>query len=216
LNRGNGRSRLFHKPGDYQAFLDIMARVQQAVPVRVLGFCLMPNHWHLLLCPQEDGDLSKFMLRLTTTHVRRSFAYRRHDAGGHLYQGRFKSFPVQDDFHLLTVLRYIEANPLRAKLCQQIRSWKWSSLSLRQGRGASQELALGPLPLPLPDDWEQIVQSRWPKDELETVRQSVVRGRPFGATQWVAATAKRLGLDFTLRERGRPRKYVEAGAKEKK
>ncbi len=76
--------------------------------MRVLGYCLMSNHWHLLLWPREEGDLSRFMLRLTTTHVRRLHAHYRQPHGGHIYQGRYKSFPVQDDLHLLTVLRYVD------------------------------------------------------------------------------------------------------------
>ena len=206
LNRGNGRARLFHKPADYEAFLRIVAEVKQSVSVRVLGFCLMPNHWHFLLWPLKDGDLSAFMLRLATTHVRRLHAHRHDRAGGHVYQGRFKSFPVQDDAHLLTVLRYIEANPLRTKLKTRGRDWPWSSLAMRLVKPPADPPILDHLPLPLPADWEQIVQKRWEKAQLAEVRESVIRGRPFGSNQWVAATAKMLDLGFTLRERGRPRK----------
>src|SRR5579871_1014658 len=93
LNRGNGRNRLFHKEGDYQAFLGLLEKVRRDVPgVRLLAWCLMPNHWHLILHPEADGELSSFMLRLTTAHVRRHFAHYRTTEGGHLYQGRFKSF----------------------------------------------------------------------------------------------------------------------------
>jgi putative transposase len=116
LNRGNGRMRLFHKPGDYDAFVGLLGEVQKSVPVRILGYCLMPNHWHLVLWPERDGELPRFMQRLSTAHVRRRHAHYHADAGGHLYQGRYKSFPVQQDEHLLAVLRYVEANPIRAKL----------------------------------------------------------------------------------------------------
>lgn len=212
LNRGNGKSRLFHKPEDYDAFLRILSQVKEAVPVRVLGLCLMPNHWHLLLRPAKDGDLSRFMLRLATTHVRRSIAHR-HDRGGHIYQGRFKSFPVQDDLHLLTVLRYVEANPLRTNLAKSPRGWAWSSYSLRLKPAGQNPALLDALPVPLPDDWEQIVQQRWEKDELDAVRNSVRRGSPFGSEKWVRATAKKLGLDFTLRPRGRPPKQPKPKAR---
>ena len=81
--------------------------------MRLLGFCLMPNHWHVVLWPFEDGDLSRYIGWVTNTHVKR-YREHYHDRGaGHLYQGRFKELPVQDDYHLLTVLRYVEANPLR-------------------------------------------------------------------------------------------------------
>lgn len=205
LNRGNGRSRLFHKPGDYDAFLRILAEAKEAVPVRVLGVCLMPNHWHLLLWPRADGDLSRFMLRAATTHVRRAFAHRRDRSGGHLYQGRFKSFPVQDDHHLLTVLRYVEANPLRCGLARAAGQWRWSSCAMRQAERGEPAL-LDELPVALPAAWDAVVRARWQPQELEAVRQSVRRGRPFGDATWVARTAARLGLGFTLRDRGRPRK----------
>jgi putative transposase len=206
LNRGNGRGKLFYKPEDYQAFLGIVRQVKAIVPVKVLGYCLMPNHWHLVLRPEHDGDLSRFMLRLTTTHVRRRFAHLQHTGGGHLYQGRFKNFPVEDDEHLLTLLRYVEANPLRAKLARRAGDWKWSSFFARDS-GASADL-LDPLPLDLPSDWPRLVQERWETEELNAVRECLKRGRPFGSLDWVHDTAKKLGLGFTLRPRGRPKKPV--------
>jgi len=82
--------------------------------MRVLAYCLMPNHFHLALWPQADGDLSRWMQWVLTAHVRR---YHRHyGSSGHVWQGRFKAFPIQADGHLLTVLRYIERNPVRAGL----------------------------------------------------------------------------------------------------
>jgi putative transposase len=140
MNRGNGRRPIFHKPADYDAFLKALSQVRQAEPgVRVLGFCLMPNHWHLVLWPRADGQLSRFVQRLSTTHVRRHHAHYHSDAGGHLYQGRFKAFPVQRDEHLLSVLRYVEANPLRAGKVKHARQWRWSSLWARcGGDGADQ------------------------------------------------------------------------------
>src|SRR6188768_3430392 len=124
LNRGNRGQRLFHKPGDYNAFLELLRRVQADLPMRILALCLMPNHWHLVLWPRRDGELSNFMLRLTTAHARRHFAHARDAMGGHLYQGRFKSFPVQDDHHLLVLLRYVEANAVRARLVDDPAAWR--------------------------------------------------------------------------------------------
>ena len=204
LNRGNGRARLFHKPEDYDAFLRILLEVKQAVAVEVLGLCLMPNHWHLALLPRDDGDLSRFMLRLTTTHVRRRVAHTHDGNGGHLYQGRFKNFPVQSDDHLLRLLRYIEANPLRAALVERARDWRWSSVAIRKtGNPAG---LLDRLPLDLPRHWERVVESRWEEEELKSLRTCVVRGRPFGDADWVERISRKLGLEFTLRRRGRPRK----------
>ncbi|QEG35326.1 REP-associated tyrosine transposase [Bythopirellula goksoeyrii] len=126
LNRGNGRQEVFHKTGDYSSFVDLMVAANERLPMRLVGYCLMPNHFHLLLWPLEDGDLSRWMQWLMTSHVRR---YHRHYPGsGHVWQGRFKAFPVQDDEHFWTVLRYVERNPLRAGLVRRSQDWDWSSL----------------------------------------------------------------------------------------
>jgi putative transposase len=201
LNRANRRTRIFHKPGDYQAFIKVVADGLEQVPCRVLGLCVMPNHWHLVLWPHGDGDLSRLMAWISNAHVKR---YRQHyhdKIGGHLYQGRFKSFPVQEDSHLLAVLRYVEANPLRAGLAQRAGEWPWSSDALRRGAFAS---LFSDWPLPRPADWSQWVEARWKEEELAHVRTSLDRGRPFGQDAWVNATAERLGLELTLRPRGRP------------
>src|SRR5665213_1677025 len=126
LNRGNDRRAIFDDPGDYAAFERVLEKTLELVPVRLLAYCLMPNHWHLVLWPRKDGDLSKFMLRLTTAHVRRQYAHYHDTDGGHLYQGRFKNFPVEEDRHLLTLCRYVEANALRANLVTRAHDWPWS------------------------------------------------------------------------------------------
>jgi putative transposase len=209
LNRGNGRRRLFHKPGDYDAFVRLVGHYRAQTSMRVLGFCLMPNHWHLVLHPKSDGDLSAFMLRMTTAHVRRLMAHYTNNAGGHLYQGRFKSFPVQDDAHLLTALRYVEANPVRAKLVRRGRDWKWSSLHARvrgECGGIPADKLLDEWPVDRPGDWEKRVDEPVTAEQSEEFLQSLNRGRPLGDPRWTAKTADRLGLQFTLRPRGRPAK----------
>lgn len=134
LNWGNGRAEVFPKEGDFAAFVELMAQANERVPMRILGYALLPNHFHLVLWPRDDGDLSRWMQWLLTTHVRR---YHRHYHGsGHVWQGRFKAFPIQQDHHLLTVLRYVERNPLRAKLVRRAERWAWSSLAWRVGNGS--------------------------------------------------------------------------------
>jgi len=126
INRGNCRARVFHGEADYRECLKLMAAACERLPLRLLAYCLMPNHVHFVLWPQEDGEVSRWMQWLTTTHVRRH--HRRHGTDGHLWQGRFKAFPIQRDEHLLSVLRYVERNPLRAKLVARAEDWPWSSL----------------------------------------------------------------------------------------
>src|SRR5688572_3301934 len=135
LNRANGKRTIFHGPHDYRAFERVLGEAQERLPMPVLAWCVMPNHWHLLLWPQNDGDLSEYMRRVTVTHAQRLHAHRVTAGTGHVYQGRFKSFIVQNDAHFLTVARYVEANALRAKLVARAEEWPWSSArrSLRDG-----------------------------------------------------------------------------------
>jgi putative transposase len=96
LNRANGRATLFDNAPDYDAFVRVLAQAVDRFPVRLFAYCVMPNHFHLVLRPDDDGVLSRFMNWLTLTHTQRWHAHR-HTAGtGHVYQGRFKSFPVQE------------------------------------------------------------------------------------------------------------------------
>src|SRR5438876_4724546 len=121
INRGNARAEVFHKEGDYRAFLEAIGEANVRLPIRLLAYCLMPNHFHLVLWPHGDGDLGRWMHWLLTTHVRRYLRHYQHS--GHVWQGRFKAFPIQDDNHLVTVLRYVERNPLRASLVDRAEAW---------------------------------------------------------------------------------------------
>ncbi len=209
INRGNGRAKVFHKDQDYLAFLNMIALACERVRMRVLGLCLMPNHFHLVLWPHDDGDLSRWMQWLMTSHVRRYHAHYR--SSGHVWQGRFKSFPIQADEHLLSVLRYIDRNALRARLAQKAQDWPWNSLALRGGRirQRSEELKLprlAALPIDLPRNWLELVNRPQTDAEIQALRQSIMRGRPFGDPAWQRKTAAKLGLESSLNPRGRPRK----------
>ena len=96
--------------------------------MRICAYSLMPSHWHLLLWPKRDGDLAAFMQRLTITHVRRWQGHRGYVGLGHVYQGRYKSFPVESDENLWVVARYVERNALRAELVLRAEEWRWSSV----------------------------------------------------------------------------------------
>jgi REP-associated tyrosine transposase len=201
LNRGNRRETVFHKPADYDAFVQAMVDARTRLPIDLLGYCLMPNHFHLVVRPVADGDLGRWMQWLLTAHARR---YHRHyDTTGHVWQGRFKAFPVQDDEHLVTVLRYVERNALRADLVARAEDWKWSSLPgwisrdplLYQGRPAVRD-----------KKWLERVNVPLSDGDLLRLRHSVSRGSPLGDEAWTKATAERLGLSSCLRPRGRPRK----------
>jgi putative transposase len=201
LNRGNARSRVFHKEGDFAAFVEIMAEASLRHPMRVLAYCLVPNHFHLALWPALDGDLSRWMHWLLTTHVHR---YQRHyHSSGHIWQGRFKSFPIQEDDHLRVVLRYIERNPLRAGLVERAEDWRWSSLQALSSAAAS-AVRLDPGPAPRGANWVEAVNAPMFETEVQLVRESIRRDRPLGDRTWTLATATKLGLEYSLHPRGRP------------
>ncbi len=206
LNRGNARAEVFHKPADYDAFLDVLAEAGRRVPVRLVGYCLMPNHFHLVAWPRDDGDLSRWMHWLMTAHVRR---YRRHHgSSGHVWQGRFKAFPIQEDEHLLTALRYVERNALRAGLAGRAELWPWSSLCPRPDGPA-----LDPGPVPRGPGWVEHVNAAMGEAECAALALSIRRDRPFGGADWTLETAERLGLMHAIRPRGRPKKTsIGAGA----
>jgi putative transposase len=206
INRGNGRAAVFHDDDDYHAFVRLMRQATARVPLRPLAFCLMPNHFHLVAWPSADDQPARWMEWLLTTHVRR---YRRRYGGsGHVWQGRYKAFPIAEDEHLLTVLRYVERNALRANLVERAEDWQWSSL--RERLAAPLLPWLDPGPVPRPADWLARVNEAQTEAELVRLRQSVARGAPFGGEEWTRETAARLGLGFTLRDPGRPRHQAAA------
>lgn len=208
LNRGNRRAEVFHDPADYDAFAHLLAQAAARYSVRLVGFCVMPNHFHLAAWPVGDGDLSALMHWLLTTHARRYQKLYR--VSGHVWQGRFRTFPIAEDEHLLTVLRYIERNPRRAGLVTQAQDWRWSSL--RWLLEAPQLPFLHPGPVPRPADWVSHVNLPHTEAELQALRRCAARGAPFGDTEWVRQTAAALGLEFTLRSVGRPARSSTAPA----
>ena len=203
LNRGNARQRVFHKAGDYRAFVDLFGAALERAPGQIFGYCVMPNHFHLVIRPKADGDLSRFMQWLMTSQVRRH--HRHYGGSGHIWQGRYKAFAIQQDEHLLTVLRYVERNPVRAKLIDRAEAWEWSSASWWRRSDRPAWLAAGPVARPA--DWLTWVNRQMTAGEEAILLQHIQRNRPFGNPRWTTATAARLGLESTLHPRGRPRKH---------
>lgn len=205
LNRGNGGQRLFENPNCYADFVGLLEDSRSRTDMRVLAYCLMPNHWHLLLWPQTDQALARFTHRLTLTHTQRWHVQHNTVGRGHLYQARYKSFAVNDDDHLTTVCRYIERNPLRAGLVERAEDWAWSSLRQRIGRTLQDEISLTALPLLLPAHWCELVNRPQTTAEVKALRDSLATGRPFGDQEWRRSAARRLGLRPDPGRAGRPR-----------
>jgi len=202
MNRGNQKVRVFHSSADYAAFLEYMREAQDRLELPVLALCLMPNHVHLVVRPRRDGDIAPWVSWLFTTHVRRH--HRKYGTTGRLWQGRYKACLIQQDHHLLTVLRYVERNALAANLVARAEDWRWGSLNWRTTDFVP--LPLAPAPIDLPKWWTEFVNQPMTAAELLAVRESVNRQRPFGAPEWAQVAAIRTGMEQSLAPIGRPRR----------
>jgi len=205
LNRGNARAAIFRKEGDYEAFERILAEGLDRYEVELLAYQLVPNHWHLMLRPTKDGAMSNLLRWVTGTHTMRYHAHYRTSGEGHVYQGRFKSFPVQDDDHLYVVCRYVERNALRAGLVGRAEDWRWGSLWRWLQKTEPDPKLLSSWPIARLPNWVARVNQPLGEKELEAMRGCVRRSRPLGDEAWVESIARLLGLESTLRPRGRPR-----------
>src|SRR5262249_10883266 len=119
-----------------------------------------------------------------------------------------KAFPIQEDDHFYTVMRYVERNALRAALVSKAATWRWGSLYQRVQRGPLASL-LASWPVPMPRDWPARVERAETQAELEAIRVAIEKSQPFGSQTWRQRTAKKLGLEYTFRRRGRPRKRAD-------
>jgi putative transposase len=202
LNRGNKRAVIFHQPTDYEAFLTIVAEGLARVPLKTLAYCLMPNHFHFVFLPTEDHQIPAYMHWIMNVHVQRYCRYRSTVGEGHVYQGRYKNFLIQDETHLLTVIRYVEANAFRAGLADRAEHWEWSSA--QAGDAPDRRQIVSPWPFAKPSNWLEILNTQVPVEELHRLRYSTKRGAPYGTTAWARQAAIDFGLESTLRESNRP------------
>lgn len=197
-------------------FEQVLAQAHERVAMRTVSYCVMPNHWHLVLWPRKDEDLSAFMRWLTLTHTQRWHSAKGTAGAGHLYQGRFKSFPIQSDEHYLTACRYVERNALQAGLVSRAEDWRWCSLWRRAFGKADDWTLLSDGPVDWPEDWTDQVNRPQTHKELEALAKCIERGQPFGNETWIKRIARRLGLASTLRPRGRPRMEQKGGKKKRR
>ena len=207
INRANARIQIFDIDKDYNLFEEVLKEAKDKFDMRILSYCIMPNHWHLALYPKKDKDIQLFMGWLSMTHTRRWHSQHRSIGSGHLYQGRYKLFLVQEDEHLLQLFKYIERNSLRAKLVEKAQDWKWSSLWRREYGDDKQKELLDEWPIDMPTDYIDLVniqEGEKEKKELESLRYSVNKGKPYGSESWMNRTVDRFNLGSTLRGAGRP------------
>jgi len=206
LNRTAGRFDMLRRQSDYEAFSRVLLEAHRRNPMRILSYCMMSTHWHFVAWPEHDGQLTDFFRWMTHTHAMRWRVSHRTVGYGHLYQGRFKGFPVQQDEHLLSVCRYVERNALTAGMVTHAENWRWSSLWAREHEDHPLRAVLSAWPVTRPANWVRQVNEPLTEKEIEKMRQSLTRDRPFGNDTWTARSAARLGLGHTLRQEGRPSK----------
>ena len=201
INRANPDIKVFDRTRDCERFMELIAQANQRLPMRILAWCFMPNHFHFVLWPRGEGDMSRWMHWLLTSHVLGH--HKRNGTYGRIWQGRSKAFPIQQDRHLLKVMRYVERNPLRSGLVERAEDWPWSSL-WRHANGTRPDFSEEG-PVDRFDGWIRQVNEPQTDAEVEAIRTCVQRERPFGDLVWTNRTARELGLEFTLRGVGRPR-----------
>jgi putative transposase len=206
LNRSVAGLPLFRKKADFEAFERIMVEAYERHPIRILAWCVMQNHWHFILWPREEGEVTAYLRWLAHTHAMRWHVAHGTVGRGHLYQGRFKSFPIQEDNHFLTACRYVERNALSAGVVRRAQDWRWGSLWARRHGDDALKALLSDWPVPRPKDWTRIVNRPMNQKEVEAFQTCMSRGRPFGDDDWQTKQAEHLDLTHTLRREGRPRK----------
>ncbi len=181
INRANARAKIFQTDEDYRMFEALLIEAKEQYNMNILAYVIMPNHWHLLLYPKRDGDVGHFMHWLTTTHATRYHSQKKTIGGGHVYQGRYKSFLVDTDQYVLTVLKYIERNPARANLVTKPELWRWGSAYRRVHGTKVARALLGELPVALPHGYLRWINQAEHTEDLTTVRNSVNKGVPYGS-----------------------------------
>lgn len=206
LNRSVAGLPLFRKQADFEAFERIMIEAHRRHPTRILAWCLMRNHWHFILWPRAEGEVTAYMRWLAHTHAMRWHVAHGTVGRGHLYQGRFKAFPIQEDEHFLTACRYVERNALRAGVVERAQDWRWGSLWARRHGEEQLQALLSDWPVARPANWIRFVNRQITECQTESFQTCITRNRPYGDESWQNKQAKRLGLTHTMRREGRPRK----------
>ncbi len=204
LNRGNAKNDIFFKDADYESFERVVREGLEKYPIDLLCYQWMSNHWHMVLSPQQDKAMSAFLGWVTMTHTQRYHAHNGTTGYGHVYQGRYKSFPVQNDAHFHTVCRYVERNALTANVVDRAEDYRWGSLW--NWCGGDSVIKLSTWPVKRLVCWVERVNEALTQKETDALANCVKRGCPFGNENWVHDAAKKQGLELTLRPRGRPKK----------
>lgn len=206
LNRANAKQIIFKSQKDYQFFESTLTEAIEKFQVRLIAYCIMPNHFHLVLYCDKDGEIQKCMQWLTVTHTQRLHVRNSTIGHGHIYQGRYKSFVVETDVYLNILLKYVEQNPLRANLVQNLKQWRWGSYYRRKYGTDKERKLLDDTFVILSGNYEDSVHQIFNDEQVTLIRESVNKGKPLGSVSWMKQMVKRFKLESCMRNRGRPRK----------
>ena len=204
LNRAAGTAPLFRRQSEYAAFEQVMLEAQAKHPTRILGWCLMKSHWHLVIWPKKNGELTSFIRWMSHTHAVRQHAAEGTAGDGQVYQARYRSFPVERA-EAWNLLRLVERNALSAGVVKKAQDWRWSSLWARQHPEAQSHKLLCDALGRTPQAWNRRVNAAVDQQELQKFQMSVQRNRPFGSDRWQVQACRKWGMEHTMRPRGRPR-----------
>ena len=206
LNRANARVQIFDNDDDYLLFEQVLEEAVEKYNIDLFAYCIMPNHWHLLLQTKKDGDLSQFMGWLTNTHTKRWHSIKGTTGEGHLYQGRYKSFICQDDKYFLTLARYVERNAKKANLVEKAENWPYSSIWRRSQGNSQQKKLLSKWPIHMPRNYLSFLDKPQNKQEEISIENAIKRGSPYGKADWQSKVVRKFNLQATVKPRGRPKK----------
>ena len=195
---------MFRTRSEYEAFERMMIEAQEKRPTRILGWCLMKRHWHIVIWPRKDGELASFVRWLSHTHAVRCRAARGTRGDGRLYQGRFRSFPVERS-EAWSLLRFVERSAKSGGMVKRAEQWRWGSLWARRHPEAECHKLLSSALAPTPREWVRRVNAAVSEKDLARFQLSVQRSRPFGGERWQVNICRKWGLEHTMRPRGRPR-----------
>jgi putative transposase len=193
MNRSAKQLPLFESHTEYQRFVDVLVEAEDRHDMRLVEYCLMPNHFHLLLWPERDDDLARYLRWVTGVHGQRWRRDRETQGKGAVYQGRYRWVAVQDDVHLDAVRRYIVQNPVRAGLVRDVSLWPWSSAA---------EIVLGQRPTlttmspPTSQPPNQLLDDA----VARCITDSLSARRAFGSAQWRYSLAVEMWLADALGE----------------
>jgi putative transposase len=205
INRSNARWNIFKTNQDFQGVLKSLVETLELIPIDIFAFCIMSNHWHFIAKPKAGGDMGRFFGKFTQKATQRWHIKHGTVGSGHLFQGRFKSFLVEKDEYFLQLAKYVEANALRAGMVKKAEEWPWSSLYLRLNNPALAKRIFASWPIDMPKNYLSLLNQPLPKVQLDSIRASIEKSKPFGSEGWVSKQVNKYDLGYTLRQAGRPK-----------